>query len=129
MDYTADQFRAWMDERGLSAADVAVGMRSEEQTIRKWRSQGVPDRRKPHVERYMREWSSPRREITDAEVQAFRAKDAIVITPEPEQYDRWDRASRVDGAETLKEWIFTGLDRLADEVISKESSKKDGTTG
>lgn len=122
-----------MDERGLSAAAVATDLHVEEQTIRIWRSQGVPPRRKPHVERYMREWTpaKPIEPIDDA-VQRLRASDAIVLNPSPAQLDRWDRASRIAGAETLKDWINDGLDALATQHLgftSDEGNRHTGTEG
>ncbi len=94
MEHHADDFRAWMDERGLSASDVAKDLRTEEQTIRKWRSQGVPDRRRPHIERYMAEWTGPtsaprqdadtsvlRIEFTDEELDEVSRAAGIVQTP------------------------------------------------
>ncbi len=90
-----NQFKQWMDERGLSAADVAKSLGTEEQTVRKWRSQGVPDRRRPHVERYMAEWidastlaakaesetSILRIEFTDEEMDEVSQASNIVDTP------------------------------------------------
>ena len=94
VNYTADEFKEWMDARGLSAADVAHALGTEEQTVRKWRSQGVPDRRRPHVERYMSEWvdpaSAPRQEadtstlrieFTDEELDEVSKASQIVDTP------------------------------------------------
>ena len=62
-----------MDARGLSAATVAKDLGTEEQTVRKWRSQGVPNRRRPHVERYMAEWVDPSDTVnTDVETSTLR---------------------------------------------------------
>lgn len=73
MKQCADDLKDWMDARGLSAAQVAKELGTEEQTIRKWRSQGVPDRRRPHVERYMAEWVDPATTFTtDAETSSLR---------------------------------------------------------
>jgi transcriptional regulator with XRE-family HTH domain len=88
------KFKSWMDQRGLSASDVAKSLGTEEQTIRKWRSQGVPERRRPHVERYMAEWIDPsaeeqktqdtsvlRIEFTDSEMDEVSEASNIVRTP------------------------------------------------
>lgn len=94
MNQSADSFKDWMDARGLSAADVAKDLGTEEQTVRKWRSQGVPDRRRPHVERYMSEWVDPsaasttepetsilRIEFDDEELDLVSTAAGIVDTP------------------------------------------------
>lgn len=65
MKQSADDFKEWMDARGLSAMEVAEAMGTEEQTIRKWRSQGVPDRRRPHVERIMETWDESKSQDSD----------------------------------------------------------------
>jgi hypothetical protein len=73
MNQSSDNFKDWMDARGLSAATVAKDLGTEEQTVRKWRSQGVPNRRRPHVERYMAEWVDPSEAPnTDAETSTLR---------------------------------------------------------
>lgn len=82
-----------MDARGLSASDVAREMRVDEATVRNWRSQGVPARRRPHVERYMAEWTDPaagpqgaavnvlRIEFDDEEIDVLSRAANIVDTP------------------------------------------------
>lgn len=94
MNQSADDFKDWMDARGLNAAEVAKDLGTEEQTVRKWRSQGVPDRRRPHVERYMAEWIDPsasgtqdtetsilRIEFDDEEIDLVSTAAGIVDTP------------------------------------------------
>lgn len=113
-------FRAWMNERGLKTKNVASDLHVEEQTIRIWRSQGVPPRRMPHVERYMLEYDAKKAaaEVTAEAIEAFKNSDQIVLKPTQQQYDRWDQASRKSGAKSMKEWISNGLDAMADRELS-----------
>lgn len=111
-----------MDARGLSAGDVALALGTEEQTVRKWRSQGVPDRRLPHVERYMAEWIDPSIAapvVTEDNIRALRESQNLVLKPTADQFEAWDRASRKDGAETLHAWATRGLDALAGTAEGK----------
>lgn len=59
MSEKKNEFRDWMDDRRLKAANVCKPMQVSEQTIHQWRSYGVPARRAPHVKRFMSEWVDP----------------------------------------------------------------------
>lgn len=73
MTKRATDLKQWMDARGISASEVAKALGIEEQTVRKWRSQGIPPRRISHVERYMSEWIDPSTAPrTDAETSTLR---------------------------------------------------------
>lgn len=113
-------FRDWMNERGLKTKDVAEDLHVDDATIRNWRSQGVPPRRMPHVERYMLEYDAKKAaaEVTAEAVEAFKNSDQIVLNPSQQQYDRWDQASRIAGKKSLKEWISDGLDAIAEQELS-----------
>jgi hypothetical protein len=118
MNQSPDDLKSWMDARGLAAGDVALALGTEEQTVRKWRSQGVPPRRLPHVQRYMAEWidpTTPAPPITEENIRALRERQNLILRPTSEQFSAWDRASRKDGAETLQQWAIRGLDALAEK--------------
>jgi hypothetical protein len=127
----SNEFKEWMDERGLKSQDIAADLHVEEQTVRIWRSQGVPPRRQPHVAKYMAEWTDPSQRgagaaivslgDTTADSMERLLKDQIVLTPTPAQYDQWDRASRAANAPTFKDWIVDGLDRLAEKELGHEN--------
>lgn len=107
-----------MDERRLKASDVCDSLHVSEQAIHNWRSQGVPPRRQPHVVKYMAEWVEPSQRVVatpeiTAEAIERLMQDQILIQPTPEQYERWDRASRKAAAPTFRDWIINGLDELA----------------
>lgn len=68
----------------------------------------------------MGDWIDPSRrvgntlsEITSEAIERMM-QDQIVINPTAEQFERWDRASRIAQAPTLKEWIVAGLDKFAE---------------
>lgn len=128
MSEETNEFRDWMDEHRLKAIDVCEALHVSEQAIHNWRSQGVPPRRHPHVERYMAEWVDPSAvvvpSISEANIQALRERQNLVLRPSDEQFEAWDRASRKDGAETLHEWAMRGLNSLA----NLDSGKFNGTT-
>lgn len=108
-----------MDARGLKAADVAAELHVEEQTVRSWRSQGIPNRRLPHVLRYMEEWKAPvpaadQSTFTDQAVADFVAsRQNLVLHPEPEVFNAWTAAFKHSRAETLEQWAIDGLSELA----------------
>lgn len=45
--------------------------------------------------------------------------DQIALTPTPEQFEAWDRASRTANADTLKGWIIDELNKAAAEWRAK----------
>ena len=117
-----------MDDSRLKASDVCEALHVSEQAIHNWRSQGVPPRRRPHVERYMAEWKNPKvttPAITEDNIRALRESQNLVLRPTTAQYDAWDRASRKEDAETLHIWAMQGLDTLA----GIEEGKASGTHG
>jgi hypothetical protein len=110
-----------MDERGLKTKDIAAVLQVDEATVRNWRSQGVPKRRMPHVQKFMDEWqpagSQPptsRPIISNVAVQDFKASGQnLVLNPEPEVFNAWTAAFKHSPAETLEEWAIDGLTKLA----------------
>ncbi len=133
MKETADDFRAWMDDRRLKAADVCEALQVTEQTIHNWRSDGVPDRRKPHVETFMRNWTDPA--IKPAEsapptlADYFPPGSSIVLTPGEKRLDRWTEAFKKSDYRTFREWAECGLDDLADKDIKNNTHEGNGTDG
>ena len=127
-----NRFAEWMDERRLKAADVCEALLVSEQTISNWRSNGVPDRRVPHVEAFMRDWvdpasTKPPEPQLPSVAEYFPPGSSIVLTPGEERFDRWTAAFKHSPAATFKEWAEDGLDRLADEELGK--GKSNGTHG
>ena len=118
-----NEFKAWMDARGLKTKDVAASLHVEEQTIRIWRSQGVPPRRQPHVEKYMTEWLPPSAApivITDEDIATFQASQQnLVLNPTEAQFDAWSQAALAKH-QSLKTWALEGLDQIADQTIRAE---------
>lgn len=113
-----NEFKEWMDSRGLRTKDVAESLHVEEQTVRNWRSQGVPERRLPHVRKFMSEWeptTPPSVEpISDAAVDDLATSPQnLVLYPTADQFDTWTAAFKYSNARTLKEWAMDGLNSIA----------------
>lgn len=108
---TENTFRDWLDARGITAQQAAQMFGVAEQTIANWRSAGVPERRRMHVEAVMASWqptgSQPRLEAT------------IVINPNISQLQAWHNAAQ-DQSKDLESWTVDGLDQLAEEQLSAQ---------
>lgn len=112
-------FRDWMDERRLKAADVCDPLQVSMQTIHQWRSYGVPERRVPHVRKFMDGWKDPSAAEPEARIAELRA-ESFVMKPTEEQFDAWNRAANAEG-QTVREWITATLIDAAKEFeITKE---------
>jgi hypothetical protein len=103
-------FSTWMDEHGLTARTVAHELNAEEQTIRNWRSQGVPKRRQPHVELFMKEWDS-----RQGNAPAPLGQN-LVLRPSEDQWTAWEEAALAAG-EKVTDWAINGLNQLAAEAF------------
>lgn len=116
MSEKKNEFKEWMDSRGLKTKDVAAELHVDEATIRNWRSQGVPPRREPHVRKYMMEWkprsSDASEESRESELAALRQN--LVIYPTKDQFNAWNRAAMREG-KLICDWAAEGLDALAAE--------------
>jgi transcriptional regulator with XRE-family HTH domain len=100
--------RTWLDAQGLSAEKAAAIFGVEAQTIRNWRSSGVPERRRLQVEQVMANYKPPETGMTlDA---------TITIHPTWEQLQCWMDAARSVGKSPL-EWAQEGLDAMARELL------------
>ncbi len=132
-----NEFKEWMDSRGLKTKDVAEDLHVEEQTVRNWRSQGVPERRAPHVQRYMAEWKAPavssavpRTSVSDQVVADFVAsRQNLVLHPEPEVFRAWTAAFKHSRAADLEQWAIDGLSELAKRNNLKVEPKADEEEG
>jgi transcriptional regulator with XRE-family HTH domain len=105
MTNPAQHFREWMDSKELRAKDVAERFGVSEQTISHWRSQGVPDRRQPHVNYVITCWEKP----TAAELGS-----TLLLKPSAAQFNAWNQAWRHSQFATLEQWAIEGLDELAE---------------
>ena len=97
----------WMDARGISADTVATSLKVGLQTVKNWRSIGVPDRRKAHVAYFMSTWK-------ESATPAEEIRQNLVLRPTPEQFDHWNDAALAEGLR-MSDWALRGLDQLAGE--------------
>lgn len=114
MNKFSRQFRDWMDghDPRLRAEEVGRALDVSPQTIRNWRSSGVPDRKMAAVLRIMREWD------TTAGVQMG---NRLCITASDEQFRAWNQAaiSEEGGPYLLEEWAKNGLDKMANDYSQR----------
>jgi len=108
MNERENKFKDWMDQRGLTSKAVASALHVEEQTIRHWRSLGVPNRRLPHVKKFMEEWDAA---IPQSEIEKLR-EQAIILHTSREQFRAWNLAALEEG-KLIEDWAIQGLERLA----------------
>lgn len=110
-------FKDWMDERRLKAEDVAGHFHASIQTIHNWRSSGVPDRRRPHVEQFMADWIDPvSQQAADPNADARRLGQ-LVIRVTGEQFNRWNHAANTTpgGPFLMEDWAVRALEEAARE--------------
>ena len=126
-----EEFKAWMEERRLKAADVCGDFQVSEQAIHNWRSAGVPSRRWPHVEAFMAAWVDPASPTPAKSLQDYFPPGTVIqLTPGEAQFDRWTKAFKQSDSSTFREWAETGLDRIAAEEIADQAiPQKNGTAG
>jgi hypothetical protein len=118
-----NEFKDWMDARRLKAADVCDGLHVSEQTIANWRSDGVPARRVPHVEAFMRDWVETAIPIHEPSIaEYFPPGSSLVLTPGEDRFDRWTAAFKASPCKTFKEWAETGLDERADKELGTQKA-------
>lgn len=111
-------FREWMDGKKLKASDVAERFGVSEQTIAHWRSQGVPERRRPHVSTVIAEWNDSPPSTTHLQ--------PLVITATREQFRRWNAAALAEG-KLIEDWAIEGIDRLAAQEEEAAKAKAAAT--
>lgn len=114
MDKYSEDFKTWMDERGLTAETIAPLIQKEEGTIRNWRSRGVPGREsvRSHVSAFMENYDLAK--IDDAPL------NALTLHLSQSQFDDWNRAAMKKGL-IMREWAIEGLDSLAKNEPGAES--------
>lgn len=103
-----DDLKTWLDARGISSDDAAKLFGVEPQTIRNWRSSGVPERRRLHVEAVMANHGK-------AGEPGPRMLTEITIRPSLPQLQSWHNAAQSQGKD-LETWTIDGLDQLAAEA-------------
>lgn len=111
------EFRKWMDARKLTAAEVGEALGVSAQTVRIWRSQGIPPRREPHVAKLMEEWETRQRAAAEL--------GKLILRPSEDQFRRWNRAS-ITGPrpQTVEDWAMDALEAAAAEDLEAESGLK-----
>jgi hypothetical protein len=119
MKSPAKDFRKWMDCRKLKARDVAKRFGVSVQTVGHWRSQGVPERKLPHVDFIIEGWDHP----TPHELGS-----ALLLKPTVDQFRAWSHAALAEGA-ILEEWAIGGLDKLAAEIAAAVLEKQASPDG
>lgn len=100
-------FKTWMDERGLSAEEAGKALGVSAQTVKNWRSVGVPERRQAHVKFFMSTWST-------APASGTQTQQPLVIHATREQFRRWNKAAVLQD-KLIEDWATEGLDELARE--------------
>jgi hypothetical protein len=108
MDEFSLKFRRWMDGHQMKAADVADALFVTEQSVRNWRSAGIPPRRQPQVA----DWMAG----VDAAAQGpsfnpLRTRP-FVVEADPGEFHTWEIAALREG-KTLTEWARSGLTEMA----------------
>lgn len=101
-----NDFVAWMDARKLGAEEVGERLGISAQTVRNWRSSGIPARRQAHAQKIMEQWDRHQRTADEL--------DHLILRPTEKQFERWNIAA-ISGPKprTLKDWAMEGLDALA----------------
>jgi len=102
------KFRDWMEDRRMKAADVVGALFVSEQSVRNWRSAGVPPRRRPQLADWMAEVDAARQETA---VDLLRIRPLVVET-DPAEFHAWENAALQEG-KTLTEWARRGLTKMA----------------
>lgn len=115
MTCAENTFKLWMDRLGLKSKDVAQALQIEEQTVRHWRSTGVPPRRLPFVQKVMDDWPEG---ATSASIDNLRTQP-LLIQASHEQFRRWNIASLTAG-KLIEEWAKDVLEEAADHFALEQ---------
>ncbi len=111
MDSFSQEFKDWMDQRGLSPDDVSEGLKKEAGTIKQWRSRGIPKREsvRSHVREFMTSYAAEQAE-------ALRNSGALTLEVDMETFNSWNRAA-LDAGQIMEDWAIEGLDALARQTL------------
>lgn len=95
----------WMDAKDLTAQDFAERLGVQAQTVRNWRSAGVPERKVDHVRAVMAQWDS----------HPSSRLGALVVRATAMQFRQWNRAA-LDRGMLMEDWAAEALDEMARET-------------
>jgi hypothetical protein len=108
MDDFSLKFRQWMDGRKMRAAEVADALFVTEQSVRNWRSAGIPPRRQPQVADWMAEVDA----AAHGSPAGYLRVRPLIVEAGLEEFRSWERAALRNG-QTLTEWARSGLTAMA----------------
>ncbi len=119
---TEQDLKEWMDSRGVTAERMADALKVSPQTIKNWRSVGVPERRRAHVSYVISAWS-------DNPPAQSPLTQPLVINPTREQFRAWESAVRNSEFDHLEDWAIHGLDMLAAEWMANKQKTAEEARG
>lgn len=108
MDPFSVSFKRWMDSHKLTSAGAAEALHVSAQTIRHWRSQGVPNRKRSQVLQWMETYNPLAKEIEELRQQT------LLIRASQEQFTNWNHAALREG-KIMEDWARDGLETMADQ--------------
>ena len=108
--------KEWMDRRGLKTADVLESLGIEEQTLRNWRSGGVPKRRHQFVRDFMEKWDRDKGTAPPPTA-------SITLEVDQEVFDEWCRAA-LEESKIIREWLIDAANQYARGHFQVLESKK-----
>jgi len=97
-----------MDGQKMKAAEVADALFVTEQSVRNWRSAGIPRRRQPQIADWMAEIDAAAK---GSPIDYLRARP-LIVEAGLEEFRAWESAALREG-KTLTEWARTGLSAMA----------------
>lgn len=108
MDDFSLKFRSWMDGHKMRAAEVADALFVTEQSVRNWRSAGIPPRRQPQIADWMAEVDA----AAHGSLADYLRVRPLIVEAGLEEFHIWERAALRNG-QTLTEWARSGLTAMA----------------
>ena len=110
MDTFSRKFREWMDGRRMKAAEVGDALFVTEQSIRNWRSAGIPPRRQAQVA----EWMAGQESVDQGTPIDFLRSRPLVVDVTPEEWHCWEDAAFA-ARKKLTDWARDGLNEMAEQ--------------
>ena len=92
----------------MRAAEVADALFVTEQSVRNWRSAGIPRRRQPQIADWMAEIDAA---AQGSPIDYLRARP-LIVEAGLEEFRTWESAALRNG-KTLTEWARSGLTEMA----------------